>query len=261
MAGVRAKSSPSPDGRGAQTRRRLQHRCEEPAPPPRAGSFFVMSYTSIVYRDSIKAALSPAEQKILANLGTPRKIQDYLDTLPINFEISGETYMSPRRVLRTKTAHCFEGALLAAAAFAYHGQKPLLLDLKTAPHDEDHVVALFKVNGLFGAISKTNHATLRYRDPIYKNVRELALSYFHEYILPSGEKTLRSYSIPFDLSKFPLESWLTAEQELDWLVETLDSSKHIAIASSKQFRALRKATPFEVRTTAVTEWPRKRRIG
>jgi hypothetical protein len=162
--------------------------------------------------------------------------------------------MSPRHVLKTKTAHCFEGALLAAAVLAYHGKKPLLLDLKTVSYDEDHVVTLFTENGRWGAISKTNHAVLRYRDPIYKTVRELAMSYFHEYILPNGKKTLRTYSLPFDLSKFEPASWITAEQDLDWLAEKLDASKHVAIATPKQLRWLRNATPFEVKTTARQEW-------
>src|SRR3989338_6696338 len=116
------------------------------------------------YRKELKAMLSPIEHKVLAKLNSPRKIQDYLDTLPINFETAGETYMSPRRVMRNKTAHCCEGAFLATAAFSYHGQKPLLLDLVTIERDEDHVVALFRENGLWGAISKTNHPILRYRE-------------------------------------------------------------------------------------------------
>ncbi len=182
-----------------------------------------------------------------------------MDTLPINFEVDCETYMSPRRVIREKTAHCFEGALFAAAALAYHGQKPLLLDLRTERFDDDHVVALFKKDGRWGAISKTNHATLRYRDPIYKDVRELAMSYFHEYFWPDGRKTLRKFSLPFDLSKFPPESWVTAEENLFALVEALDSSRHIKIAPANVLKSLRRATKFEIETTAAVEWsdPRK----
>src|SRR3989344_8386310 len=126
----------------------------------------------MTYRQRLKAVLSPPERTVFAALNSPKKIQDYLDTLPINFETAGETYMSPRRVIRNQTAHCFEGALLAAAAFSYHGQKPLLLDLVTIDRDEDHVVALFRENGLWGAISKTNHPILRYRDPVYKSIPE-----------------------------------------------------------------------------------------
>src|SRR3989344_6839668 len=126
----------------------------------------------MTHRDTLKVALSPIERKIFARLNSARKIQDYLDTISINFEIKKETYMSPRRVIREKTAHCFEGALFACAALAYHGKKPLLLDLVTIDRDEDHVVALFKENGLWGAISKTNHPILRYRDPVYKSIPE-----------------------------------------------------------------------------------------
>src|SRR3989344_7563100 len=134
----------------------------------------------MAYARRIRKVLTPPEILVFKKLRTPQKIQDYLDALPINFEDSGETYRSPRRLLGAKEAHCLEGALFAAAVLAYHGQKPLLLDLRTTPRDEDHVVALFRQNGRWGAISKTNHAVLRYRDPVYKDVRELAMSYFHE---------------------------------------------------------------------------------
>src|SRR3989338_9515056 len=124
----------------------------------------------MIYQQELREILSPIERRIFVRLNSPRKIQDYLDTLSINFETAGETYMSPRRVIREKTAHCFEGALFACAAFAYHGHKPLLLDLVTIDRDEDHVVAIFKSpptgGGLWGAISKTNHPILRYGDPV-----------------------------------------------------------------------------------------------
>src|SRR4029077_1273388 len=131
-------------------------------------------------------------------------------------------YMSPRRVIESGTAHCFEGALLAAAARAYHGHAPLIMDFRTVPTDEDHVITLFKQHGFWGAISKTNHAILRYRDPIYKTPRELAMSFFHEHLEWNGKKSLRAYSAPFDLSKYAPESWITEKDELLWLVEALD---------------------------------------
>ncbi len=163
--------------------------------------------------------------------------------------------MSPRRVLRERTAHCFEGALLAAAALQFHGKKPLLMDLRTAPTDEDHVVALFKENGFWGAISKTNHPVLRYRDAVYKTPRELALSYFHEYTFPiSGKKTLREYSKPFDLSRFKLSRWLATEADLFWLVEALDVSVHEPIASNAALRRLRPAGMHEIAAMDMTEW-------
>ncbi len=162
--------------------------------------------------------------------------------------------MSPRRVLKAKTAHCFEGALFAAAALAYHGQTPLLMDLQTTHGDDDHVVALFKQNGYWGAISKTNHAVLRWRDPIYKTVRELALSYFHEYFLKNGRKTLKAYSAPFDLSKIAPEKWITAEKDLDWLVTRLDKSRHFPVVPKKNSRLIRNATKFEIDTLDLPEW-------
>ncbi len=203
----------------------------------------------------MKALLTPLERKIFQKLSTTHKIQDYLDSLPINFETSGETYMSPRRLIREKTAHCFEAAVYAAAALAYHGKKPLLMDLSTIPSDDDHVVALFKENGLWGALSKTNHAILRYRDPLYRTVRELAMSYVHEYITDDGRKSLRSYSAPFDLSKYELQDWLVAEEDLISLVNDLDASRHFPIAPQKIMRTMRRANALEIQTLNLEEWP------
>ena len=195
------------------------------------------------------------ERAVLKKLVTPQKIQDYLDTLSMNFEIQGETYMSPRMVLREKTAHCFEGALLAAAALMYHGHSPLLLDLQTIASDEDHVITLFQHNGYWGAISKTNHTMLRWRDPVYKTTRELAMSYFHEYVMwDDGRKSLLAYSKPFDLRRFAPERWVTAEENLFWLAEKLDNSKHFPIVPRKNVRLLRKASKIELRAMHIVEW-------
>jgi hypothetical protein len=220
---------------------------------------------SVSYGLRMKTILTRHESAVFKRLSSPQKIQDYLDDLPINFELSGETYMSPRRVLRERQAHCFEGAVFAAAALAYHGKKPLLMDLKTIASDQDHVVALFKVAGRWGALSKTNHAILRYRDPIYISVRELALSYVNEYIMDDGRKSMRSYSMPFDLSVYAPEQWLTAEEDLIFLVNDLDDTRHFPIASQKTLRAMRRALPFEVKQMAWDEeWlpgkkPKRRR--
>lgn len=173
--------------------------------------------------------------------------------------------MSPRVALEKNTAHCFEGALIAALALEMHGYKPLLLDLKTNSNkDSDHVVALFKVDGYWGAISKTNHAVLRYREPIYKTVRELALSYFHEYLLTNGEKTLRSFSKPFDLSQRKLAKidWRKSRENLSKLADMLDRSPHIQILSKKQIQNLRKAEPIERKAgEIVSELPSKVRFS
>lgn len=211
------------------------------------------------YAARVRALLSPRERKLFSRLSTPQRIQDYLDSLRINFEPHGDTDMSPRRVIWTKEAHCFEGAVLGAAVLAFHGQPPLLLDLRTLPHDQDHVVALFKQNGYWGALSKTNHSILRYRDPIYASVRELALSYFHEYILNDGSKTLRAYSRPFDLSKFDPKEWITTEEDIFWLAAALDDTRHFPAVPKKNLRMLRLASPIERKAVQVEEW-RERRL-
>ncbi|MFA5022925.1 MAG: hypothetical protein WC537_01505 [Candidatus Paceibacterota bacterium] len=199
--------------------------------------------------------LNKKELAILKKLTTPIKIQDFLDKLPRNGEKQGETYMSPRQVLKNQKAHCFEGALLAALALWVQGEKPLLFDLK-AVHDEDHVLALYKKNGYWGAISKTNHATLRFRDPVYKTLRELALSYFHEYFADdTGKKSLRSFSAkPFDLSKWD-PKWITTEEDLGELVNALDDVPHQNLLPPKNARHLRQADKMELAVSRLREWP------
>ncbi|MSU45156.1 MAG: hypothetical protein EXS47_00785 [Candidatus Zambryskibacteria bacterium] len=199
------------------------------------------------------------EIKIFRKLSSPQKIQDFLNSLPFNFEKRGETCMSPRKVLDNKLAHCMEGAILAAAALEFHGAKPILLDLRSTekPYDFDHVVAVFKIEGCFGAISKTNHSVLRYREPIYKTLRELVLSYFHEYFLNSGQKTLREYSVLLDLNKFNKLNWRTSNKNLFEIPEYLDKVKHHKILTSKQIRNLRKADKVEIELGKIVEYLKK----
>jgi hypothetical protein len=198
--------------------------------------------------------LTKKEYSILKKLSTPSKIQDFINKLTYNRELNGETYMSPRLVIREKTAHCFEGALLAVVALWIQGEKALLLDLRSNEKDIDHVVVLYKKNGYWGAISKTGHYCLRFRDPIYKTVREVALSYFHEYFLnKNGEKTLVSYSAPFNLKKFGTE-WITSDEILKFLVLALDKSPHFPIVPKKNHKYIRKADPIERKVGEVVEW-------
>lgn len=191
------------------------------------------------------------ELNILKKLSTPIKIQDFLDSLPRNW---GDTYMSPRLVLKEKKAHCFEGALLAATAFWVHGEQPLILDLR-AKGDEDHVVALYKRNGYWGAISKTNYATVRFRDPIYKTIRELVLSYFHEYFNnKTGKKALHDYSSkPFNLKQLG-EKWVIDEKNLDYVVEALDKAAHTTLVPKKNSTFIRKADKMEMKAGSLVEW-------
>ncbi|MDQ3014867.1 MAG: hypothetical protein M3Q73_03315 [bacterium] len=199
--------------------------------------------------------LTQEELKILRKLNTPIKIQDFLDSIPVNFEKDGDTQMSPRRVLQKQKAHCIEGALLAALALWVAGQEPLLMDLKAMPHDDDHVVALYKINGLWGAISKTNHATVRFRDPIYRTVRELALTYFHEYFLnTTGKKVLHSYSKPFNLKRLGTD-WITDEDDLWDLALALDESPHYDLFPAKNKKYIRNADAMERKAGKLIEWP------
>jgi hypothetical protein len=167
--------------------------------------------------------LTPGELRILKTLKTPERIQRFLDVdIGYNKEIGGETIRSPRRVLRDRTAHCLEGALLAAAALRAQGFPPLLLDLE-AVRDDDHVLAIFQQRGCWGAIAKSNYSGLRFREPVYRTLRELAASYFEHYFNLRREKTLRGYSRPVNLKRFDRIRWMTAEEDLwaisDYLVQ------------------------------------------
>ena len=164
--------------------------------------------------------------------------------------------MSVRRTLQAKKMHCFEGALVAALALQIHGQAPLLLDFKNKG-DEDHVVTLYKIHGHWGAISKTNHSTLRWRDPVYKTIRELVLSYFHEYWRQKdGKKTLVSYSTrPFDLRRYGTR-WVTSDEELYDIVEDIDDAPHTQIYPEKIKRFIRRADHMEHRVGKIIEWKR-----
>jgi hypothetical protein len=197
--------------------------------------------------------LTKEEERILRRLSTPAKVQDFLDALPVNWEKRGETYYSPRRVLGFRKAHCLEGALLAAAAFWLHGREPLLMDLR-AVGDDDHVVALFRMNGYWGAISKTNHATARYRDPLYRTPRELALSYFHEYFVnATGKKVLREYSAPLNLKRFG-EEWITAERDLHDIATAIDEVRHFPLIPRQNMRHIRPADLFDRKAGSLIEW-------
>jgi hypothetical protein len=188
----------------------------------------------------------------LRRLDTPRRIQDFLNTLRTNHERSGETCSSPLVTLRRGSAHCMEGALVAALALWLHGAPPLILDLRTSSDDVDHLVALFRRGRHWGGITKTSHAVLRYREPIYRDVRELAVSYFHEYFLDTGRKTLRQYSAPFDLRTWNGD-WMTTEEDLWDLERAIDRSKHLDLLTRSQVAGLRPADPIEIRAGKLRE--------
>jgi hypothetical protein len=206
-------------------------------------------------RNRLRALLTPAEHRVFARLDTPQKIQTFIEKLPPNFELKGETCMSPRRALKARTVHCAEAALLAVAAFNYHGKQAWLMDIQAIPSDQDHIVTLFMERGLWGAISKTNHAILRWRDPIYRSPRELLMSYAHEYCLNRGKKSMLAYSKPFSLARIAPKRWVIAAEELDWLMEKLDNSPHLPLAPKYALRHRRYTTRVELKSQDVVEWP------
>ena len=204
--------------------------------------------------------LSRAEFRALSRLDSPEKIQRFLCAIPCNFEVGGETFLSVREVLTQRRAHCIEGAFVAACALWIQGEPPLLFDLK-AEKDYDHVVTLFRRGGCWGAISKTNPPVLRWRDPVYRNLRELAISYFHEYANKRHHKTLRSYAGPFDLRNLDPSAWVTNGEHCWDIGEKLDALRHTALVSRRQLKWLMPRDLTERRIAAVLQYRKARGTG
>jgi hypothetical protein len=198
--------------------------------------------------------LTKAEFRVLERLDSPARVQAFLDAIPANFEPDGDTVHSVREVLSRRRAHCIEGAMVAACALWIHGEPPLLVDFE-AVQDYDHVVAVFRRNGCWGAISKTNHVPLRYRDPVYRSLRELAMSYFHEYANRRGQKTLRTYSRVFDLRTVDPKLWVTNDKDCFAIAERLDELRHFPLISKRQARGLRTRDRMERRAQKLREHP------
>src|SRR5262245_50817624 len=211
------------------------------------------------YQRKLHAALTAAEHRVFTRLDTPQKIQNFLDKLPVNFSLAGDTAMSPRRVLDTRMAHCAEGAIFAAAALAYHGKRPLLMDIRALPSDQDHIVTLFQERGLWGAIRKTNHAILSWRDRIYVSVRELAMTYANEYSVRGGKTSTPCFSQPFSLARYTPRSWVIAPEDLDWLLVDLDTSPHLPVAPRHALRNRRRSSRVELLSQQMLEWPDPRK--
>jgi hypothetical protein len=203
--------------------------------------------------------LARREFALLARLDTPQKIQMYLHELKQNFEPDGDTCRSVREVLRTRRAHCIEGAMLAAAALWVHGEPPLLLDMR-AERDFDHVVALFRRHGRWGAISKTNGIGLRWRDPVYRTLRELAMSYFHEYFNRRDHKTLREFSLPFDLRRLDTAVWASGTKNAWPVCEALDELRHFRLVEPRHLKAVVRRDPFERRVGLLAQYRKPRAL-
>lgn len=196
--------------------------------------------------------LSATDAAALAKLHSPETIQDFVSALEINREKGGDTCLSVVETLKAGHAHCIEGAFVAACALWMGGQPPLLMDMQ-AEGDDDHVVALFRSHGCWGAISKSNHVWLRWRDPVYASLRELAMSYFHEYV-NENKKTLRTYSLPFDLRKLPNSAWITQTGSCWDVAAALDACRHYQLLTRRQTRSLKPRDTLEVRAGRLVEY-------
>lgn len=183
---------------------------------------------------------TPSEWRKLRSLNKPEKIQRFLNDIPYHL---ADTAFSPQMVLRQQTAHCLEGAIFAAAALRANGHPPLLLDLE-AEHDTDHVIAVFQQNGAWGALATSNFSGCRYREPVYRTLRELALSYFNDYFNNRRERTLRTYSRPVNLKRFDSMHWMTRTDHVWFIVDYLFEISHTKLLTPKMIRSL---TPVDKR--------------
>ena len=182
-----------------------------------------------------------SELRLLSSLTSPGKIQAFLDTL----EYSAESrYRSPRSVLQDRTAHCYDGAVFAAMALRRLGHLPQIVDLD-AVRDDDHVIAIFRRHGRFGAIAKSNFVGIRYREPVYISLRELVMSYFESFYNINYEKTLRQYTRPLNLSTFDALNWTSSDAALDAIADKLNGIRVYKILTAPMARSL---SPVDKRT-------------
>ncbi len=176
-----------------------------------------------------------AELAVFASLQSPGDIQSWLDGVPYSTD---PVYRCPRSVMQDRRAHCFDGAVFASAAMERLGFPPTLVDLR-AERDDDHVLAVFRVDGHWGAIAKSNFVGLRYRDPVFRTLRELALSYFDGYFNLDRERSLRAVSVGLDLNAVRVSDWRTRDEAMDHIARHLDSIRHFPLMSAEMIQQLR----------------------
>jgi hypothetical protein len=178
------------------------------------------------------------EVRFLKTLSDPDKIQRFLDSIDYN---PNYECRSPRWVIKKRSAHCFEGALFAASVLEFIGYKPLIVDMKSF-NDDDHVIAVFIDNEHWGAVAKSNFTTLRFREPVYRSLRELVMSYFDFYFNLNGDKSLRSYSRPLDLTIYNKRDWRTTDEDLEYIGDKLETMHHYQVIDTRMINSLKKAS-------------------
>lgn len=185
--------------------------------------------------DAFDRALSGAERELIGGLTSPMAIQGFLDGLVYSAD---PFYRCPLRVLRERKAHCFDGALFAAAMLQRLGYPPLVLDMLPNDRDDDHLLALFQRNGHWGAVAKSNFVGLRFREPVYRTLRELVMSYFEQFYNVSRERTLRGYTRPLSLKAYDRLSWVTNDEPLEGIARRLDEIRRYALLTPEMIGAL-----------------------
>ncbi len=184
---------------------------------------------------AFEKSLTKQELKAISGLTTPAKIQAFLDEIPYSVE---ERYRCPLTVLREGEGHCFDGALFGAAMLRRLGHPPRILDMLPNARDDDHLLALYKRDGHWGAVAKSNFSGLRFREPIYRTLRELVLSYFEDYFNAAGEKTLRSYTVPLSLKAFDKLNWMTSDENLEAIALRLDEIRKVPVLTRRMIANL-----------------------
>ncbi len=196
---------------------------------------------------TLQTALTSAERKSLAKLSSPVKIQAHLDSIPYSTE---DRYRCPLSVLRDQRAHCYDGAVFAAAMLQRIGYPPLIVNL-FAYRDDEHLIAVFKCDGHWGAVAKSNFVGLRYREPIYRSLRELVVSYFEDYYNLEGLRSLRSYTRPFNLDTVRLVDWRTHDAALTHIAKRLDALRRVPVLTPNMIAQL---SPLDRRSYEAGMW-------
>ena len=178
------------------------------------------------FETDLDRILTESERKVIAGLATPVKIQTFLDDLPYSTE---HVYRCPLRVLRERFAHCFDGALFAAATLRRLGHHPLIMEMVPNGRDDDHLVALYQYDRHWGAVAKSNFVGMRFREPVYRNLRELVMSYFEQFYNVEREKTLRRYTQPLNLKVFDRWNWMGSDDALGRIAKRLDRIRQVPV--------------------------------
>jgi hypothetical protein len=190
--------------------------------------------------DEFDRLLTAGERRTISGLTTPQIIQAFLDDISYSTD---EFYRCPLRVLRDRAAHCFDGAVFGAAALSRIGYPPLILDMFSNGRDDEHLLAVFKIYNHWGAVAKSNFVGLRYREPVFRSLRELVMSYFEQYYNTGREKTLRAYTRPLNLNSFRRIPWMTQDEPLERIARRTDEIQRTPLLTEKMIAGLSPVDP------------------